>query len=300
MTEAQWMTSTDPQAMLTCIGSKASDRKLRLFAVACCRLAWSKFTDERSRHAVEVAERYADGNETDANRRLARGNAMKSSGWVNGCGADIVARSNSQVRTLVQRLHHYADGVTHSVQADLLREIFGNPFRPFRRSVGLGELLYRLPDTLTLVDESWLTPTVVALARAAYDERPGKVCNKCNGTGKEWDGRGGDGWFSCSTCRGTGRIEDGQLDPHLLSVLADALTDAGCDSEELVLHFRGQERCPRAHWPARPQNMTEAYTQVDPTKVQTSCVTCKSTGYIPLRCPHYRGCWVVDLILGLE
>ena len=37
MTEAEWESSTDPAAMLSFIKGRASDRKLRLFAVGCCR-----------------------------------------------------------------------------------------------------------------------------------------------------------------------------------------------------------------------------------------------------------------------
>src|SRR5437660_12654087 len=93
MTEAEWLAGTDPNPLLGYVGRtlhaeervasrrarpgallkhlprKGRDRKLRLFAVACCRRAWERIPDETCRRAVEVAERFADGQASQQERR---------------------------------------------------------------------------------------------------------------------------------------------------------------------------------------------------------------------------------------
>ncbi len=70
MTEAEWHNSDSITAMLQFVRRGTTDRKLRLFAVACCRNVWS-FLPKYSRAATGVAELYADGFATFAHLKEA-------------------------------------------------------------------------------------------------------------------------------------------------------------------------------------------------------------------------------------
>lgn len=79
MTEADWCACGEPEPMLKYLFGPAtvcnehgmewnvyrekrtSDRKLRLFAVACCFRIWQLITNEWCRRAIVVGEQYADG-----------------------------------------------------------------------------------------------------------------------------------------------------------------------------------------------------------------------------------------------
>jgi hypothetical protein len=64
MTEQEWLNCTDPFDMVVIPEARKSDRKLRLFVIACCRLVWH-LPSQRHGQAVEIAERFADGSDSD-------------------------------------------------------------------------------------------------------------------------------------------------------------------------------------------------------------------------------------------
>jgi hypothetical protein len=61
MTEAEWLASDDPMAMLESLRGKLTERKLRLVGCACFRAFWDRFTLPENRATIEIAERMADG-----------------------------------------------------------------------------------------------------------------------------------------------------------------------------------------------------------------------------------------------
>src|SRR3954466_5351635 len=73
MTEDEWAGSTDLDWALDQLLRRGTvgPRKLRLFACGAVRRAWAELEDSRSRTAVEVSERFADGEAADAEREAA-------------------------------------------------------------------------------------------------------------------------------------------------------------------------------------------------------------------------------------
>src|SRR5262249_54719971 len=140
------------------IRRKAGRRKLRLFAVACCRKLGGLISDSRSLAAIEVAERLADGRVSQEEVSLAEKEArqafedawqshLKSSQGGNQCVVTPYEAALSAALLLNPQagnfggaaLCHFPTDVDApdyrtyrkrgQWQARVLRCIFGNPFR---------------------------------------------------------------------------------------------------------------------------------------------------------------------------
>jgi hypothetical protein len=237
MSESEWLTCADPRKMLAFLHGKANNRRLRLFACACCRRMGRWLVEERSRAAVEVAERYAD-DEADE-RELYEASVLAENAaemfMVSAVTAVDEAFASAAFAAFRATLHgddiaDYASSNANSAafhaaiaenlpsaapvhaaeslqQTCLLRDIFGNPFR----SIAIPSAWFDGNDA-----------AVVRLAQTAYEERS---------------------------------LPAGTFDNTRLLILADALEETGCTDRQILTHLRGGGE-------------------------------------------HYRGCWVVDLLLG--
>src|SRR5436309_2837875 len=89
MTEAEWLACDDPRPMLEHLRGRASDRKLRLFAVACCRRVWHLLADKAYWNTVLVAERFADGQAIQRELAAARALAEQVAMWGSEGGGPV-------------------------------------------------------------------------------------------------------------------------------------------------------------------------------------------------------------------
>jgi hypothetical protein len=141
--EQEWLSCTDPMLMVQWRGKQATPRKLRLFGCACCRFIWSWLPDPRSRMAVEVAERFADGLATSQElvaacceaRQLAERQVgftadttwiSWSAVWVASEPRDLPRVVSSVVGRRFRTRLENQEGVW---MAAFFRDVIGNPFR---------------------------------------------------------------------------------------------------------------------------------------------------------------------------
>ena len=211
MTEREWLACADPVLLLAHLNRPREDRKLLLYAVACCRLLWDVLEHLDSRIAVDWAEDFADGLEAKHDRYAvveyrSEGAAFALERIAQTEGIADWADESEPLSNLRGRVDNSNPlrvcaaylanalltlGTTDPYDPSLraysqclavapLRCVFGNPFRP------------------VAFDPTWRTETAVTLARQMYDSR-----------------------------------EFGAM-----PILADALQDAGCNSEEVLAHCR--------------------------------------------------------------
>jgi hypothetical protein len=208
MTEEEWLACDDPARMLSFLAvsyRNMSARKLRLFAVYCCRDILSPDTEPEVRHAVEVVEQYAEGLATEEEVNAAReavfhlwldyfGGAgpllttalglissavdnpfrtaiLGSQGAIEACEATDAYRRAARIQEI------------ESLQAAWVRDIFPSPFRP---------------KFVTRDWFRWNHGTALIIAHQMYESR----------------------------------------DFGAMPILADALQDAGCDNEDILNHCR--------------------------------------------------------------
>jgi hypothetical protein len=197
--------------MLAFLHATGSDRKLRLFAVACVRRIWNlpqwnipALNSGVSRAAVESAERNADGLEDETSlQRITKENYLFHPAGcaiqfpaIDAAGRTSVAASREAAVNLER--WEETEGEPDEIilvretraQVSVLQDIFGNPFRP------------------VVFDPEWRTSTAVALTKQMYDSR----------------------------------------DFSTMPILADALQDAGCDNDDILNHCRQPGEHVRGCW----------------------------------------------------
>ena len=206
MTESEWQATTSPFAMCAVPAVTENKRKTRLFGVACCRRLGRWFHAPQLNEAVSAAEAHADGAlgltelekwntaAVEAHRTAPKppGGSGFTPEW-QACYAVINTThydehiNPARLSMTVWRTAEQEGATPDETQkwlCDLLRDIFGNPFRPVNFA----------PE--------WRTNTTVALARQMYESR----------------------------------------DFSAMPILADALQDAGCDSDDILTHCRDPQQ----------------------------------------------------------
>jgi hypothetical protein len=166
--ELWWLSESHPRDLLEFVESHIEGRKWRLFMCACGRRCYDAMPGELCRRAVDLSEAYADGQaspdamivfadavytEIDEDSQLPE---VFHAGRV---AVGVASLGGSHLfEVTIQLIEDAAlagqrEETEYRVQSEMLRDIFGNPFRPVTFS----------PE--------WRTDTAASLARTMYESR---------------------------------------------------------------------------------------------------------------------------------
>jgi len=226
MTEKEWLRFSDTDDVFDYLQKhQYSERKARLFAVACCRTLEPWLSESVCRVAIDRSEQFADGHITrqalgasrkdfPAAKRFRLRSECQHRGFT-GALELLPPRTRMAIWSASWDACHYSvradgwDAARYSLLAaavahehatsreeraglfrGLLHDIFGNPFR------------------LVAVEPDWRSSDVLGLARAIYEDRT----------------------FD------------------RMPILADALMDAGCTDDKIIGHCGGDKPHVRGCW----------------------------------------------------
>jgi hypothetical protein len=176
-TEQEWLAAKHPYEMIY-LKACRNDRKRRLLVCACARRVEHLLPDPSYLSYVELSERFADGLATDQDLRLgrSRGRKVLDRSWESLSSIEAYA-ARCVLCTLNKEFMSFKmaiEDAAHAIgrvnpnygeslddeegprQCILVKDIFGNPFRP------------------STIDSGWLTwnnRTLPKLAQTIYDDR---------------------------------------------------------------------------------------------------------------------------------
>jgi hypothetical protein len=202
----------EPDHALERVRPRASERQLQLFACACARHVWPLLEDPRSRTAVEIAEKYADGEASPEERDAASRAAFT---------AYATAPANFHPQELA------SDEVSTETSAAALAytAIIGGA----AYAVLLTTHFHTLPDRQTV-------PLLL------LDDIFGRPDEEGIGLDPTWMA-----WEGGEVLRLARSIYDGNTFDHL-PYLGDALEEAGCTDTRILDHCRSGQKHVRGCW----------------------------------------------------
>ena len=243
MTEQEWLTCADPTPMLVflrwtsvpTLRSRTSDRKMLLFACACCSEIEESVTDERSKEALSTAWRFADGNATirelngartaawravhDLQRSTRQADRSRKSAACAAAYAAAYPATRYAIDAAANAAHATASAAVDAAYRDAINAVAGASEELSRYVKALADsakqsqvaLLRDIignPFQHVTIDPAWLTPNLVLLAQNIYTDQA----------------------FSN------------------LPAFGDALSVAGCDSEGILSHCYSEGPHVRGCW----------------------------------------------------